>query len=249
MGLYSGDLDRIGIASFDGWRASRLVVDTGMHALDWSRDRAIAFMHEHTALAPDNIANEVDRYITWPGQALAYKLGQLEILRLRAGATERLGARFDIRAFHDRVDANWLHIGRAATQHVDRADRNLRTAGTGAVRAGQAVVLGADRRLGEATRRLARAAPRTVERATLDLEAAATRVGSLDPARALARGWSITRTAQGSLVRSVEDLQPDDLLVTTFADGTSESRIVPDGLSRRAEPTPSLRSEGRVDDR
>ena len=153
------------------------------------------------------------------------------------------------RAFHDRVDANWLHIGRAATQHVDRADRNLRTAGTGAVRAGQAVVLGADRRLGEATRRLARAAPRTVERATLDLEAAATRVGSLDPARALARGWSITRTAQGSLVRSVEDLQPDDLLVTTFADGTSESRIVPDGLSRRAEPTPSLRSEGRVDDR
>ncbi len=103
MGLYSSDLDRIGIASFDGWRASRLVVDTGMHALGWSRDRAIAFMHEHTALAPDNIANEVDRYITWPGQALAYKLGQLEILRLRAAARDRLGARFDIRAFHDAV--------------------------------------------------------------------------------------------------------------------------------------------------
>jgi len=103
MGLYSGDLDRIGIASFDGWRASRLVVDTGIHALGWSRDRAIAFMLDHTALAPDNIANEVDRYITWPGQALAYKLGQLEILRLRAGARERLGGRFDIRAFHDAV--------------------------------------------------------------------------------------------------------------------------------------------------
>ncbi len=103
MGLYSGDLDRIGIASFDGWRASRLVVDTGIHALGWSRDRAIAFMLDHTALAPENIANEVDRYITWPGQALAYKLGQLEILRLRAAARERLGSRFDIRTFHDAV--------------------------------------------------------------------------------------------------------------------------------------------------
>jgi uncharacterized protein (DUF885 family) len=74
-----------------------------MHALGWSRDQAIEFMLEHTALAPDNIANEVDRYIAWPGQALAYKLGQLEILRLRAAARERLGAGFDIRAFHDAV--------------------------------------------------------------------------------------------------------------------------------------------------
>ncbi|MEO8228653.1 MAG: DUF885 domain-containing protein [Chloroflexota bacterium] len=101
MGLYSGDLDRIGIASFDGWRACRLVVDTGIHALGWSRDRAIEFMLEHTALAPDNIVNEVDRYITWPGQALAYKLGQLEIRRLRDAVRSRLGAGFDIRAFHD----------------------------------------------------------------------------------------------------------------------------------------------------
>ena len=103
MGLYSGDLDRIGIASFDGWRACRLVVDTGMHALGWSRGRAIEFMLEHTALAPDNIVNEVDRYITWPGQALAYKLGQLEIRRLREAARAALGADFDIRAFHDAV--------------------------------------------------------------------------------------------------------------------------------------------------
>ena len=71
MGLYSGDLDRIGIASFDAWRASRLVVDTGMHAFAWPRSRAIAFMTEHTALGTNNIANEVDRYIAWPGQALA----------------------------------------------------------------------------------------------------------------------------------------------------------------------------------
>ncbi len=103
MGLYSGDLDRIGIASFDGWRACRLVVDTGLHALGWSRDRAIAFMTEHTALAPNNIANEVDRYISMPGQAISYKLGQLEISRLRADARAALGPRFDIRAFHDAV--------------------------------------------------------------------------------------------------------------------------------------------------
>jgi uncharacterized protein (DUF885 family) len=103
MGLYSGDIDRFGILSFDAWRACRLVVDTGMHALGWSRDRAIAFMVEHTALAENNIVNEVDRYIAIPAQALAYKLGQLEFLRLRALATESLADRFDIREFHDAV--------------------------------------------------------------------------------------------------------------------------------------------------
>ena len=103
MGLYAGDLDRIGVLSFDAWRAARLVVDTGMHALGWSRDAAIDFMSEHTALAANNIANEVDRYIVLPGQALAYKTGQLELLRLRAAARERLGSVFDIRGFHDAV--------------------------------------------------------------------------------------------------------------------------------------------------
>ncbi len=103
MGLYSGDLDRIGVLSFDAWRACRLVVDTGMHALGWSRRRAIDFMVAHSALAENNIVNEVDRYIVWPGQALAYKLGQLEILRLREEARATMGARFDIRAFHDAV--------------------------------------------------------------------------------------------------------------------------------------------------
>jgi uncharacterized protein (DUF885 family) len=103
MGLYSGELDRFGILSFDAWRAGRLVVDTGMHALGWSRDAAIAFLREHTALGENNIENEVDRYIVWPGQALAYKVGQLEILRLRAWAAERLGARFEIKDFHDAV--------------------------------------------------------------------------------------------------------------------------------------------------
>ncbi len=103
MGLYSSDLDRIGVLSFDGWRASRLVVDTGMHALGWTRDVAIRFMLDHAALARNNVENEIDRYIVWPGQALAYKLGQREILRLRAEASAALGSRFEIRAFHDDV--------------------------------------------------------------------------------------------------------------------------------------------------
>ena len=106
MGLYASDLDRIGVLSFDAWRASRLVVDTGMHALGWTRDRAVQFMLDHTALAPNNIENEVDRYIAWPGQALAYKIGQLELLRLRDEARSTLGPAFDIRAFHDAVLGN-----------------------------------------------------------------------------------------------------------------------------------------------
>jgi uncharacterized protein (DUF885 family) len=103
MGLYSSDLDRLGVLSFDAWRACRLVLDTGLHALGWSRQQAIDYMTENSPVAPNNIVNEVDRYIVWPGQALAYKTGQLEILRLRAWARESLGERFDIRAFHDAV--------------------------------------------------------------------------------------------------------------------------------------------------
>ncbi len=103
MGLYSGDLDRIGVLSYDGWRACRLVVDTGMHARGWTRQQAIDYMVANTALAENNIANEVDRYITWPGQALAYKTGQLEIHRLREDARAALGPAFDIRAFHDTI--------------------------------------------------------------------------------------------------------------------------------------------------
>ncbi len=100
MGLYSSDLDRLGKVSYDAWRASRLVVDTGVHALGWTRAEAEAFMREHTALTPINISNEVDRYIGWPGQALAYKVGQIEILRLRKEAETALGAKFQLPAFH-----------------------------------------------------------------------------------------------------------------------------------------------------
>ena len=103
MGLYPEDLDRMGVLSFDAWRAGRLVVDTGIHAEGWSRQQAIDYLLEHSALAPNNIDNEVDRYISWPGQAVAYKLGQLEILGLRAQAEQALGDGFDIKAFHDVV--------------------------------------------------------------------------------------------------------------------------------------------------
>jgi len=103
MGLLSGELDRFGVLSFDAWRASRLVVDTGMHAMGWTRQQAIDFMTAHTALGENNIANEVDRYIAYAGQALAYKVGQLELLDLRAEARQRQGSRFDIRRFHDVV--------------------------------------------------------------------------------------------------------------------------------------------------
>jgi uncharacterized protein (DUF885 family) len=103
LGLYSDGLSRLGMLSFDAWRASRLVVDTGMHAMGWSRAQAIAFMRDNTPLADNNILNEIDRYICWPGPAVAYKIGQREILRLRAGAQARLGPRFDLRAFHDVV--------------------------------------------------------------------------------------------------------------------------------------------------
>jgi uncharacterized protein (DUF885 family) len=106
MKLYSGDLDRMGMLSYDAWRASRLVVDTGIHAMGWTRERAEQFMREHTALTEENIRNEVDRYISWPGQALAYKVGQLEIVRLRREAEQSLGAAFDLRRFHDVVLEN-----------------------------------------------------------------------------------------------------------------------------------------------
>lgn len=103
MGLYDGDIDRLGMLSFDAWRAARLVVDTGIHDQGWSREQAETFLAENTPLAMNNIANEVDRYITTPGQALAYKTGQQEIWALRRGAEAKLGDRFDLKAFHDVV--------------------------------------------------------------------------------------------------------------------------------------------------
>jgi uncharacterized protein (DUF885 family) len=103
MGLYSDDLQRLGMLSTDSWRAARLVVDTGMHAKGWSREQAVDFLVDNTAVDQSEAEIEVDRYIGWPGQALAYRLGQREILRLRDKARAELGDRFDIKGFHDTV--------------------------------------------------------------------------------------------------------------------------------------------------
>jgi len=103
LGLYGGPLTRLGRLSLEAWRAGRLVVDTGIHALGWSRTRAVKFLTDNTLIAGNNIDTEVDRYIGWPGQALAYKIGEREILRVREDARAALGPAFDLRAFHDVV--------------------------------------------------------------------------------------------------------------------------------------------------
>jgi len=103
MGLYRNDMERIGMLAADSIRACRLVVDTGLHALGWTRQQAIDFMAANTPVSVEEVTVEIDRYIGMPGQALAYKLGQREILRLRASAQSRLGDAFDFRGFHDAV--------------------------------------------------------------------------------------------------------------------------------------------------
>ncbi|MPZ27691.1 MAG: DUF885 family protein [Micromonosporaceae bacterium] len=103
MGLYSGDLARLGMLCLDSMRAGRLVVDTGLHAHGWSRQRAVDYLRSHTPMSTVEIESEVDRYIATPGQALAYLVGRLEIERLRADATRVLDGRFDLRGFHDLV--------------------------------------------------------------------------------------------------------------------------------------------------
>lgn len=106
MGLYSSDVDRLGMISADAWRAGRLVTDTGIHALGWSRQQAIDFLREWTPIGPLTVEQEVDRYIAMPGQALAYKMGQLEIMRLRRDAEKSLGDSFAIKGFHDTMLVN-----------------------------------------------------------------------------------------------------------------------------------------------
>jgi uncharacterized protein (DUF885 family) len=107
MGLYDSPLQRIGMLTLDSLRAGRLVVDTGIHAKGWTRQRAVDFLHDHTALARDDVEAEIDRYIADPGQAASYMIGRLEIDRLRTHAAQRLGGTFSIPAFHDTI----LHGG------------------------------------------------------------------------------------------------------------------------------------------
>ncbi len=103
MGLYSDDVALLGMLTADSWRSARLVVDTGLHASGWSRQQALDYFEQHTPVPVDQVAGEVDRYLAIPGQALSYKVGQLEIQRLRAVAEEHLGERFDVQGFHDVV--------------------------------------------------------------------------------------------------------------------------------------------------
>lgn len=120
MGLYDTPAKEMGRLSYEMWRATRLVVDTGIHSKGWSKQRAVDFMLENTALTAANVDAEVNRYITWPGQALAYKLGELKIRELRQRANDALGADFDLRAFHDMVLENGAVPLSVLEDHVDR---------------------------------------------------------------------------------------------------------------------------------
>jgi uncharacterized protein (DUF885 family) len=103
MGIYETPYEVFGMLSYQAWRAARLVVDTGIHAKGWTREQAQAYMHDNTALSDHEIETEVDRYISWPGQALSYYLGEMAIMNARKKAESALGPKFDIRAFHDTV--------------------------------------------------------------------------------------------------------------------------------------------------
>jgi len=103
LGLYKDPYSKFGQLTYEMWRGVRLVVDTGMHSMGWSRDRSIQFFKDNTGKTDQDITVEVDRYIVWPGQALAYKLGQLKIRELRTEAEKRLGAKFGVRKFHDEI--------------------------------------------------------------------------------------------------------------------------------------------------
>ena len=103
MGIYATPYETFGMLSYQAWRAARLVVDTGVHAKGWTRAQALAYMHDNTALSDHEIETEVDRYISWPGQALSYYLGEMAIIAARKKAEAALGPKFDIRAFHDTV--------------------------------------------------------------------------------------------------------------------------------------------------
>jgi uncharacterized protein (DUF885 family) len=103
MGIYETPYEDFGRLTYEMWRASRLVIDTGIHQFGWSREKAMDYLRANAALSEHEITTEVERYIAWPGQALAYKLGELQIRRHRREAEQKLGAKFDQRPFHDAI--------------------------------------------------------------------------------------------------------------------------------------------------
>jgi uncharacterized protein (DUF885 family) len=105
-GFYTDPYSEFGRLTYEMWRACRLVVDTGVHTMGWSRQQVIDYLARNTALSMHECITETDRYISWPGQALAYKMGEITIRELRATAEEELAERFDLRAFHDALLAN-----------------------------------------------------------------------------------------------------------------------------------------------
>jgi uncharacterized protein (DUF885 family) len=125
MGLYSDDVARMGLFAADSWRASRLVVDTGLHAMGWTRQEAVDWLAAHTPMPRIEVESEVDRYISFPGQALAYMVGRREIVRLRGMAAGRLGTAFDLKQFHDVVLRAGIlplaALARTVERWVDRA--------------------------------------------------------------------------------------------------------------------------------
>lgn len=133
MGVYETPYEDFGRLNYEMWRAARLVIDTGIHSKGWTRDQALAFLSDNTALSDHEIRTEIDRYITWPGQALAYKLGEIEIVRLRRQAEAELGADFDIRAFHDKLIGLLVATIPSMTAEMEGfiADSKKRAAATG----------------------------------------------------------------------------------------------------------------------
>jgi uncharacterized protein (DUF885 family) len=119
MGLYDDPYDHFGQLTYEMWRAVRLVVDTGMHSMGWSRAQAIAYFKANAAKTDQDIDNEIDRYIGTPGQALAYKIGQMKISGLRAKAKRELGPKFDLREYDDAVLETGSVPLDALEQHID----------------------------------------------------------------------------------------------------------------------------------
>ena len=128
MGMYDTPYDRFGMLNYQIWRAARLVVDTGIHSQGWSRERAIAYFRDYTALPEHEINTEIDRYIAWPAQALSYYLGEDAIIKSRAKAEKTLGPKFNVRAFHDTV----LELGSVPIPVLQtRIDRFIAEGGKG----------------------------------------------------------------------------------------------------------------------